>query len=137
MSGKPTVFLLVEDDEDDVFFMQRAFKEAGLKNPLHVVSNGEEAIDYFAGHREFADREKYPLPDMVLLDLKMPGLNGFEVLAWLRQQTRFNFPVAVLTSSSEELDFRRARELGASCYLLKPPTPTMLRTCCQQFHLSS
>jgi CheY-like chemotaxis protein len=136
MNQKQSIFLLVEDDEDDVFFMRRAFKDAGLTNPLHVVSNGEEAIQYFAGQNAFADRQKFPLPDLVFLDLKMPGMNGFEVLAWLREQGTFKFPVAVLTSSSEEVDFKRARELGAGCYLIKPPTGTMLRSCCRQFQLT-
>ena len=136
MSDKLSIFLLVEDEEDDVFFMKRAFKDAGLTNPLHIVTNGEEAIDYLAGRNEFADRQKHPLPDMVFLDLKMPGLNGFEVLEWIRQDGRYEFPIAVLTSSSEEVDFRRTRELGASCYLLKPPTAAMLRNCCEQFQLT-
>ena len=131
----PTVFLLVEDNEDDVFFMHRAFAEAGLKNPLHIVTNGEEAIDYFAGRNAFADRSRYPYPDMVFLDLKMPGVDGFQVLEWVRQQSQSSVPIAVLTSSPEELDLRRARQLGASCYLLKPPTASMLLNCCKQFAL--
>jgi CheY-like chemotaxis protein len=136
MSDEHSVFLLVEDSEDDVFFMRRAFQEAGLKNPLHVVNDGEEARDYLAGRRHFEDRAKYPLPDMIFLDLKMPGLNGFEVLEWIRKEMRSNVSVAVLTSSPEEIDYRRARELGADCYLLKPPTPAMLRNCCEQFRLA-
>lgn len=135
MSEKRSVFLVVEDNEDDAFFMQRAFKDAGMANPLHIVTNGEEAIDYLAGRESYEDREKFPLPDMVFLDLKMPGLNGFEVLAWIRQERKLTVPVAVLTSSPEEIDYRRARELGADCYLLKPPTAAMVQSCCQQFRL--
>jgi CheY-like chemotaxis protein len=135
MSDNRSVFLLVEDNEDDVFFMQRAFKDAGIKNPLYIVMNGEAAINYLAGREVFADRQKYPLPDMVFLDLKMPGLNGFEVLSWVRQEGGLTVPVAVLTSSPEEIDMRRARELGADCYLLKPPTASMVQSCCQQFRL--
>jgi CheY-like chemotaxis protein len=131
-----SIFLLVEDNEDDAFFMRRAFQDAGIKNPLHVVTNGEEAIDYISGTSDFADRQRYPLPDMIFLDLKMPGRDGFEVLAWLRQQKRCGVPVAILTSSPEDVDRKRAQELGANCYLLKPPTAAMLRSCCEQFKLA-
>ncbi len=130
-----SVFLLVEDNEDDVFFMQRAFHQAGVHNPLHVARDGEEAIEYLSGKNDFADRQQYPLPDIVFLDLKMPGLNGFEVLKWMRQQL-LNIPVAVLTSSPEEVDRKRAQDLGAACYLLKPPTKDMVLNCCKQFDLS-
>jgi DNA-binding response OmpR family regulator len=81
------------------------------------------------------DRTRFPLPHMVFLDLKMPGLDGFEVLAWMRQDQKLQLPVAVLTSSPEEIDRKRARELGADCYLIKPPTASMLLSCCRQFHL--
>ena len=134
--NKPSVFLLVEDNEDDVFFMERAFKDAALKNPLRVVTNGEEAIDYLSGTGEYSNRNQFPLPDIVFLDLKMPGIDGFEVLAWIRQQENFAVPVVLLTSSAQEVDYRRARELGADCYLLKPPTATMLQSCCEQFKLT-
>ena len=133
--GDSSVFLLVEDNDDDAFFMQRAFQEAGLNNPLHIVSNGEEAVDYMAGRNAFANREKFPLPDLIFLDLKMPGLDGFEVLSWIRHEQKSHVPVAVLTSSPEEIDRKRARELGADCYLLKPPTTSMLLSCCRQFNL--
>ena len=135
MSKQHSVFLLVEDNEDDAFFMRRAFQDAGLHNPLHIVTNGEEAIDYMAGAAPFADRDKHPWPDMIFLDLKMPGRDGFDVLAWLRQEKKFEVPVAVLTSSPEEIDRTRARQLGADCYLLKPPTTAMLISCCRQFDL--
>jgi CheY-like chemotaxis protein len=136
MSRDPSVFLLVEDNEDDAFFMQRAFEEAGLTNPLHIVSNGEEAIAYIAGRNGFSDRIKFPLPNLVFLDLKMPGMDGFDVLVWIRQEGKLQVPVAVLTSSPEEIDRKRARELGADCYLLKPPTTSMILSCCRQFDLN-
>ena len=135
MTKQQSVFLLVEDNEDDAFFMQRAFQDAGLRNPLHIVTNGDQAIDYLAGSHAFADREKFPLPDFVFLDLKMPGRDGFDVLAWIRQEQKSKVPVAVLTSSPEETDRKLARELGADCYLLKPPTSAMLLGCCRQFAL--
>ena len=133
--SKQSIFLLVEDNEDDAYFMQRAFEDAGLKNPLHIVRNGEQAIDYLSGVKVFSDREKYPLPSIIFLDLKMPGRDGFDVLTWVRQENKSTVPIAVLTSSPEEVDRRRARELGADCYLLKPPTTAMLISCCRQFKL--
>ena len=135
MSNEGTIFLLVEDNEDDAYFMQRAFKEAGIKNALFTVTNGEEAIEYIGGRGAFSDRQKYPLPDFIFLDLKMPGLDGFEVLSWLRREQKSLVRVAMLTSSPEEIDRKRARELGADCYLLKPPTVSMLLSCCEQFDL--
>ena len=126
----------MEDSEDDIFFMRRAFKDAGLKNPLHVVMDGQQAIDYLEGYGQFADRKSHPFPDFVFLDLKLPIADGFEVLTWLRQKKKSSLPVAVLSSSPEEVDMRRAAELGASCYFLKPPDASMLRDCWKQFGLS-
>lgn len=136
MNKQGSVFLVVEDNEDDAYFMERAFQDAGLKNPMHLVTNGDQAIDYIAGVGEFADRSRFPFPDMVFLDLKMPGRDGFEVLQWIRQKKHASVPVAVLTSSPEEIDRKRARELGADAYLLKPPTTAMLLSCCRQFSLN-
>jgi len=78
--------LLVEDDSNDVFLMERAFNKARLANPLKVVRDGEEAISYLLGEGIYADRAEYPMPFMILLDLKMPRLSGFEVLEWLESQ---------------------------------------------------
>jgi CheY-like chemotaxis protein len=133
--NQQSIFLLVEDNEDDVFFMRRAFKDASLSNQLRVVNSGEEAIEYLSNTGPFSDRQQNPPPDMVFLDLKMPGLDGFEVLSWIRQDRHLNIPVAILTSSPEDSDRTRARKLGADCYLLKPPTRAMLRSCCDQFKL--
>jgi len=131
-----SVFLLVEDNEDDVFFMKRAFRDARLPNQLHVVNSGDAAMDYLSNRGRFSNPAEYPKPDMVFLDLKMPGMDGFDVLSWMRRQQGLTVPVAVLTSSPEDSDRKRARELGADCYLLKPPTQAMLRSCCQQFKLN-
>ena len=131
-----SVFLLVEDNEDDVFFMKRAFHDARLPNQLHVVNSGDAAMEYLSNSGRFSNRAEYPEPDMVFLDLKMPGMDGFDVLSWIRQNRGLAVPVAVLTSSPEDSDRKRARELGADCYLLKPPTQAMLRSCCQQFKLN-
>jgi CheY-like chemotaxis protein len=135
--NQPSVFLLVEDNEDDVFFMQRAFQGAGLKNRLQIATDGEQAIDYLSGQNGFSDRGEHPFPDMIFLDLKMPGVNGFDVLRWIRHDQKLTVPVAVLTSSPEEIDRQKAHELGADCYLLKPPEPEMLRHCCELFNLTT
>jgi len=131
-----SVFLLVEDNEDDVFFMKRAFRDARLPNQLQVVTSGDAAVEYLSNTGTFSNREKFPSPDLVFLDLKMPGMDGFDVLTWMRQERGLKVPVAVLTSSPEDSDRKRARALGADCYLLKPPTQAMLKTCCDQFKLN-
>src|SRR6516165_9437169 len=83
------VVLLAEDNQDDVLLVRRAFERAGLKNQIHIVQNGLEAIAYLNGDGLFEDREKYPLPDLVLLDLRMPKADGLEVLGWIRHQWEF------------------------------------------------
>jgi CheY-like chemotaxis protein len=114
--------LQVEDDEADVFMLQAVFKRTSITNPVHVVTDGEMAIDYLSGNGLYADRQKHPLPCLVLLDLKMPKVNGLEVLAWIRQQPRLKKLVVVLFSSSAQpADIDRAYELGANSYIEKPP----------------
>ena len=112
--------LYAEDDPNDVFFMQRAFKQAGIVNPLHIVTNGSLAIDYLAGSGPYASREENPLPCPVLLDLKMPGKSGLDVLKWIRQQPGMALPVVILTASAEEADIAAAYRLGANGFLTKP-----------------
>ena len=113
--------LLAEDDENDIFLMGRAFDRAKIPNPLFVVHNGREAIDYLSGSGSYADRAKYPLPGVMLLDLKMPWMDGFDVLAWLRTQRQFDtLPVVVLTSSKLQADIDRSRQLGVYDYRVKP-----------------
>lgn len=113
--------LLAEDDPNDVLLIQRAFQKAGLKNALKVVRDGEQALDYLAGRGTYADRERYPFPYLLLLDLKMPGTDGFEVLHWLRGEPEMRrLLVVVLTSSNLQADVDRAYELGANSYLVKP-----------------
>jgi CheY-like chemotaxis protein len=120
--------LLAEDDANDVYFMQRAFQKARLLNPLRIVRDGEEAIQYLRGEGVFADRLKNPLPALLLLDLRMPRRNGFEVLEWLRDQPGLKrLTAVVLTSSSEGPDINRAYDLGANSYLVKPPDAATLR----------
>jgi CheY-like chemotaxis protein len=113
--------LLVEDDDNDVLLLQRAFAKAGLRAKLKVASGGQQAIEYLAGHKDFADRTRFPLPFLVLLDLRMPGLDGFDVLRWIRAQPDLKrLLVVVLTSSDQQCDIDKAYELGANSYLLKP-----------------
>jgi CheY-like chemotaxis protein len=113
--------LLAEDDPNDVALTQLAFEQARFSNPLHVVANGEEAIAYLAGEGSYADRQRYPIPVLVLLDLKLPRKSGFEVLAWLRGVPNVRrLPVVVLTSSQQSPDINRAYDAGANSYLVKP-----------------
>lgn len=113
--------LLVEDDPNDVIILQRAFKKAGMQESLRVVRNGKEAMEYLSGRGEYSNRERFPLPFLVLLDLRMAGPDGFEVLHWVRSQPEMRrLLVVVLTSSSAQTDVDRAYELGANSYLVKP-----------------
>jgi CheY-like chemotaxis protein len=115
------IILLVEDDPNDVVLIQRAFQKAGLHNSLKVVRNGDEAMEYLSGENSYADREHFPLPFLVLLDLKMPGTDGFEVLAWARNSSGLKrLLIVVLTSSNLQADVDKAYELGANSYLVKP-----------------
>jgi CheY-like chemotaxis protein len=114
--------LLVEDTEDDVFFLKRALRDSGIKNPLQVVVDGQQALDYLQGNKQFADREQYPLPFLILLDLKLPHVMGLEVLRWIRQSKGFETVlVVVLTSSQEDSDITATYQLGGNSYLIKPP----------------
>jgi len=118
---EPRLMLLAEDDDNDVYFLERALKQADISHALHRVKDGEEAIAYLRGDGMYRDRNQFPLPGFLLLDLKMPRRNGFEVIQWLRQQPGLKrLPVVVLTSSREDPDVNRAYELGANTYLVKP-----------------
>ena len=113
--------LLAEDDENDIFLMGRAFDRAGIPNPLFVVRNGQETVDYLAGTGDYAQRDKHPLPGLLLLDLKMPWMDGFDVLKWLRTHPQFDqLPVVVLTSSKLQSDVDKSRQLGVYDYRVKP-----------------
>lgn len=119
--------LYAEDDENDVFFMQRAFKRADIPNPLCVVNDGREAVEYLAGEGGFADRDQHPMPCLVLLDLSMPRLTGHDVLKWIRAQPMtLALPVIVLTSSNQDSDIDRAYAEGANGFLIKPGRPEEL-----------
>lgn len=113
--------LHVDDDSNDALLFQHACQKAGIDCNLQNVEDGEQAITYLRGAEQFADRRRYPVPTLVLLDLKMPRVNGFDVLAWVRgnHQTRA-MPVVVLSSSNHDADVKRAYDLGANSYLVKP-----------------
>lgn len=118
---KPSVILLVEDREDDVTLIRRAFRQAYLNNPLYIVRDGEQGVAYLKGTGPYSSRDEYPLPDLILLDLKMPRMDGFEFLQWLREEPGINrIPVIVLTSSDQLRDVNRAYALGANSFLVKP-----------------
>lgn len=120
--NESNTILLVEDDRDDVFIFRRALKAARIGNPLIVVKSGQEAVDYLSHGGAYTDQEKYPLPFVIFLDLKLPYLDGFEVLTWIRQQPALRpIVVVVLTGSDETRDHQKAYSLGARSYLVKPP----------------
>ncbi len=107
--------------------MERALEGARIANPLLVVEDGQEAVDYLSGAGKFNDRLRYPIPAIVFLDLKLPLRMGLEVLSWLRQQPELqNLVVIVLTSSNEPSDLNRAYALGANSYIVKPPSASQL-----------
>ncbi len=113
--------LHVEDDSNDAILFQHACRAANIDCGLQVVTDGDEALAYLRGEQQYANRGKYPLPQLVLLDLKTPRMNGFEVLDYVRKDERFRrLPVIVLTSSNHESDVHRAYEMGANSYLIKP-----------------
>jgi CheY-like chemotaxis protein len=115
------IILIADDDADDVLLLKRAFIKSGLNVPLHFVTDGQEAIDYLSGESAFANRQDHPMPTLVLLDIKMPRLNGFDVLKWVRKQRGLRrLPILVLTSSDLDTDVGRAYDLGANSYLVKP-----------------
>lgn len=120
--------LYVEDEENDVFLLKLAFDSAQIAAPLRVVTDGKEAIDYLSGKGRYTDPEQHPRPCMVLLDLRLPIVDGFEVLRWVRQQPALaGIPVVIFSSSDADQDKQRAVELGASGYLVKPANMTRMR----------
>lgn len=109
--------MYVDDREDDLFLLRRAFKQAELPVPLVTINSGSECMEYLEGKGKYADREQHPLPSLVLIDLKMPIPNGFFMVSWL---SAFHIPIIVVSSSGLMLDIERAKGLGASDYLIKP-----------------
>jgi CheY-like chemotaxis protein len=121
---EPIRILLAEDDPNDLLLLKLALSKAAVNNPVSLARDGEEVISYLEGKAPYDDRAKFPQPDLLLLDLKMPRLDGFAVLEWLlwRPELRPHF-VVVFTASDNPEDFRRAQLLGADNYLVKPQDP--------------
>lgn len=120
---KAARLLMVEDNNMDIVLTLDAFREARLTNEIQVVQTGEQALKYLFGEEEYCDRACYPLPDLVLLDLKLPGMSGHEVLARVKSTPLLKrIPVIVLTSSKEEGDLEMSYDRGANSYLVKPIT---------------
>lgn len=113
--------LVLEDDANDVFFIQRAFEQNGFTGKIVVLENGQLGIDYLSGAGDYADRQKFPLPDIIITDLKMPQVGGFDFLRWCDSHLqRFAVPIIVLSASGQHGDIAKAHGLGASAYVVKP-----------------
>jgi len=123
--ASPTRTLLVAEDQPaDVLLLRRAFAKSQARMTLRFVVDGQDAIDYLSGDHQYADRNLNPLPDLMLLDIKMPRLDGFEVLLWLRHQPRLRrLPVSILSSCALVNEVNRAYDLGVNCFLVKPQEP--------------
>ncbi|MGZ8901745.1 MAG: response regulator [Limisphaerales bacterium] len=135
MEIKPQVVLSVDDNDVDGALLERAFKRTSIPARLFRVSEGPQAMAYLAGDGIYRDRESYPLPDLVLLDLAMPKMSGVEVLKWIRQQNVVKKTrVLIFTASEKPEDFRAANEIGADGYLLKPTKFDDLKKLVQQIH---
>jgi CheY-like chemotaxis protein len=112
--------LLVEDEEADAFIVRRALLKSGIHSVLNVVTNGRDAIDYLSGLKKFSDRTLHPMPNLVILDLRMPVVNGYEVLEWMRQdKTLARLPVVVMSGSHLQETVDRVKQLGAIAYIMK------------------
>ncbi|NEQ34596.1 MAG: response regulator [Leptolyngbya sp. SIO4C5] len=113
--------LLIEDDPNDIFLIQRAFRLARLDNSIYTVKDGDTAVQYLTGEGVYADRGLYPMPGLVILDLKLPKRSGLEVLAWMREKPIIKrIPVVILTSSNQKIDIDQAYDSGVNSYLIKP-----------------
>lgn len=124
----PVKILVVDDSGDDRLLLSFALKRAGMDIQLFEVDDGGEAIDYVRRQGAYGDAEQFPQPDLVLLDLKMPGVDGFEVLRVIREHWgKPPFKVVVLSGSDLETDRHRAHELGATAYVVKPASPITLK----------
>ncbi len=124
MNNLDLPILVAEDNAEDVFLLKRAFVKAQFGNPVRFVADGEQVMTYLQGEGEYGDRAQHPFPALLLLDIKMPRLDGLEVLTLIRNDARFRrLVVVVLTSSGREQDINRAFDLQANSYLVKPARP--------------
>ena len=113
--------LIAEDDENDVVILERALRQAGFTNPFHVCRDGTEVVAYMRREGEFADSQRFPFPRLLITDLKMPRMDGLQVLKWLYEHPECNvIPRIVLTASQQISDIQQAYKWGANSYLVKP-----------------
>lgn len=118
----PKIILLAEDNPDDAFIFKMMFDRASLPQTLFRVENGQQAIEWLEGKDQYADRNQFPLPALLMLDLKMPIKGGFEVLEWLLAQPELkSLPAIILSSSDDSRDVKRAEQLGVTDYFVKSP----------------
>jgi CheY-like chemotaxis protein len=122
MPNEPFTVLLVEDDLNDIFIVKRAFKMADIHTPLQVVTDGQEAVSYLRGDGKYADRNTFPVPRLIVMDIRMPRKSGFEVLEWVKtnRQPLRRIPIVIVSSSENPDDINHAYELGANAYMVKP-----------------
>src|ERR1043166_1921396 len=115
MAAACKAILIADDCQEDTFLLKRAFLKAGISTPVHFVADGQEAVDYLCGEGAFEDRAEHPFPQLLVLDLKMPKMDGFDVLKWMQDHKKLKrLPVTILTSSAEQTDLNRAYDLGAN-----------------------
>ena len=113
--------LIVDDNDEDKYFLLWALKTLELSCPIHVLSSGEEAIAFLSAKPPFDDRTRFPIPHVMWLDLKMPKVDGFEVLKWMKTQPALDgLHVIVFSGSNRDSDIAKAKELGAEDYIIKP-----------------
>ena len=126
--------LLIEDSADDAFFFKRSLQNAPLRNPVRVVPDIDEAIRYFEGTAQYADRSLFPLPSIAVIDLNVPRNDGFDLVKWLRARPEFHhLHIIVVSGVNRMQDITRAYQLGASSFLTKPVTPEDLRQLANAF----
>jgi CheY-like chemotaxis protein len=123
-----STIMVVDDDPNDLFLIERAFRAIGVKDPIHTINGGQEAIAYMMGEGKYSDRKVYAYPTFITTDLKMPGADGFAVLEHLKKNPEWAvIPTVVLTSSRDLDDIKKAYMLGCSSYHVKPTSPEDLR----------
>lgn len=121
--NKDFTILIVEDSENDILLLKRALKKEDITNPIQVVHDGQLAINYLCGKEPYTDRLQYPFPKVIFCDIKMPRMNGFDVLEWLRKNPDCSVvPLIILSASKLDEDVKRAYQMGANAYLAKPNT---------------
>lgn len=136
MENTRPVLLIIEDSEDDIFFIERIFRQLRARCELRFARDGIEAVEYLSGKGRFKDRTEYPMPSIILMDLKMPRRNGFEVLEWMQTQPEISLiPTIVVTSSTLQEDVTKAYRLGANAVMNKPVDKDSLLQMLKSFHV--